>query len=74
MTHPLSPLSHALRLRLLLAALIAVATFSSCIDEAEHPDTRQGNFEALWQILDEHYCFFAEKQALYGLDWQAVYA
>lgn len=25
----------------------------------------QGNFDALWTVLDEHYCFFAEK----GIDW-----
>ena len=27
-----------------------------------------GNFDALWTILDQHYCFFAEK----GVDWDAV--
>lgn len=28
-----------------------------------------GNFEALWTIVDEHYCFFREKD----VDWQEVY-
>lgn len=45
----------------------------SCIDTEERPNTPTGNFEALWQILDEHYCFFDYKQHEYGLDWQAVY-
>ena len=45
----------------------------ACIDEDEYPDTPQGNFEALWQIIDEHYCFLDYKQHEYGLDWQAVY-
>lgn len=46
---------------------------TSCIDEDEYPDTPAGNFEALWQIIDENYCFFDYKQHEYGLDWQAVY-
>ncbi len=29
-----------------------------------------GNFEALWTIVDEHYCFFKEKD----VDWQEVYS
>ena len=50
-----------------------LSLFTSCIDEVEHEDTPQGNFEALWQIIDEHYCFFDYKQHEYGLDWQQVY-
>ncbi|MBQ8486893.1 MAG: S41 family peptidase [Prevotella sp.] len=46
----------------------------SCVDEEEFPDTPQGNFEALWKIIDEHYCFFNYKQHEYGLDWQQVHA
>ncbi len=45
----------------------------SCIDTDERPDTPTGNFEALWQVIDEHYCFFDYKQHEYGLDWQSVY-
>ena len=40
------------------AALLAV--MSSCVKEEQLPDTTQGNFEALWKIMDERYCFFAE--------------
>ena len=47
--------------------------FTSCVDETERPDTPMGNFEALWHIIDEHYCFFDYKQHVYGLDWQEVY-
>ena len=48
---------------------------TSCIDEDEHDDTPQGNFEALWKIIDEHYCFFDYKQHEYGhgLDWNDIY-
>lgn len=47
--------------------------FCSCVNEEERSDTPSGNFEALWQIIDEHYCFFDYKQHEYGLDWQEVY-
>ena len=46
----------------------------SCVDIEERDDTATGNFEALWTILDEHYCFFDFKQKEYGLDWNDVYA
>ena len=45
----------------------------SCVDTEERNDTPTGNFEALWTILDEHYCFFDYKQKEYGLDWNEVY-
>ena len=48
-------------------------TAVSCVDEEQFSDTPEGNFEALWKIIDEHYCFFDYKQHEYGLDWQAVY-
>ena len=50
------------------------ATLSGCIDEEEMADTPKGNFEALWRIIDEHYCFLEEKKAVYGLDWNEVHA
>ena len=28
-----------------------------CIREEEFDNTPQGNFEALWKIIDEQYCF-----------------
>ena len=58
---------------LLLLLLSACVTLNSCVNEEEYADTPQGNFEALWHILDEHYCFFAEKQQQYGVDWDAIY-
>jgi len=56
-----------------LVSLATLTHLSSCVDEAERPDTPSGNFEALWQIIDEHYCFFDYKGHEYGLDWQEVY-
>jgi len=42
---------------------------SSCVDTEERSDTPTGNFEALWEIIDEHYCFFQYK----NIDWNSVY-
>ena len=58
--------------RLVILVFLAPLLFS-CVDEEELPNTPEGNFEALWKILDEHYCFFDYKQQEYGLDWNAVY-
>ena len=52
----------------ILIGLLAIFAVS-CVDVTEHDDSPQGNFEALWQIIDEHYCFFDYKQQAYGLDW-----
>ena len=57
----------------LLYFYIATMLMVACVDEAEYSDTPTGNFEALWKIMDEHYCFFDYKQQEYGLDWQEVY-
>ena len=47
---------------------------SSCIDEEEYADTPKDNFEALWRIIDERYCFLDYKKSTIGLDWNEVYA
>lgn len=56
-------------LPLLLLALL----FAGCIDEEEYSNSPQGNFDALWSIIDEHYCFFSYAEEKFGLDWNAVY-
>ena len=53
--------------------LFTFLLLSSCVDEEQYDDTPMGNFEALWKIMDEHYCFFEYKHEAYGLDWQQVY-
>lgn len=51
-------------------ALLCLA-LPSCLDDdtLEQDDTPLGNFEAAWRALDEHYCFFDEKE----VDWDAVH-
>lgn len=54
---------------LLLLWLPLASLMTGCHDVEQFPDDPQGNFEQLWQTLDEHYCFFREK----GIDWEAVH-
>jgi len=68
---PISPISPISPIGLI--TLISLLFLTSCVTEDEYPDNRTGNFEALWTILDEHYCFFEDKQKEYGLDWNEVY-
>lgn len=42
---------------------------SGCIREEQFDNSPKGNFEALWKIMDEGYCFFEYK----NIDWDAVY-
>ena len=60
---------------LTLVALFTIhcLIFTSCVDEVEYENSPEGNFEALWHIIDEHYCFFSYKQHEYGLDWNDIY-
>ena len=37
-------------------------------------NTPEGNFEALWTIIDEHYCFLDYKKQAIGLDWDEVHS
>ena len=59
--------------RFLLYLLSLLFTLSACVNEPEYENTPRGNFEALWRIIDEHYCFFDYKKQAYGLDWNEVY-
>lgn len=51
----------------IVAVLLSVC-LASCSDEPRAESATQ-NFEALWQIIDEHYCFFAYKD----IDWNEVH-
>lgn len=53
--------------------LLLLALFSSCVGEEEYANDPHGNLEALWHIVDEHYCFFGDKAEAFGLDWNAVH-
>lgn len=57
-------------LRLFLACMFMLTAYS-CITEDTFDNTPQGNFDALWNTINEHYCFFGQKNTQYGLDWDA---
>lgn len=61
------------KLLYVIIPLILGLVQTSCVDEEEYTDNPEGNFEALWKIMDEHYCFFDYKNEAYGLDWNQVY-
>jgi len=48
-----------------LAALLCI----SCHEVEKWDNDAVGNFDALWTIIDRHYCFLEEK----GIDWDSVY-
>lgn len=66
--------STPLRLCSILCLALLLQTTASCIAGDDTQDTRQNNFEALWKLIDEHYCFFDYKQQAIGLDWNAVHS
>lgn len=41
---------------------------TGCIREEEYTNDPQGNFEQLWRIIDEQYCFLDFK----GIDWNVI--
>ncbi len=54
----------------LIAAIMLLVV--SCVPENEFENTPKGNFNALWTIIDERYCFLDYKNEEYGLDWDKV--
>lgn len=63
------------RLHLLIATLCIamVCCFMSCVKEDVYENDPEGNFEALWSIIDQHYCFLDFKSKTIGLDWEHVH-
>jgi hypothetical protein len=57
-------------LKYLLSLLIFSSIFSSCISEpAGIPNTAEGNFEALWKIIDTRYCYLDYKR----INWDSIH-
>ncbi len=54
--------------------IVMQAFFTSCIREEISGNTPESNFESLWKIIDEQYCFLEYKNLEYGLDWDEVHA
>lgn len=54
--------------------VLCALLFVSCTKEEQFENTPRGNFEALWKIIDEHYCFLDYKHEALGLDWDEVHS
>ena len=52
----------------LCATVWICLTLTGCHDEPHYQDTIIGNYDALADIIEKHYCFFADKD----IDWQEV--
>lgn len=57
--------------QLILTILLLCTT--ACVEEDSFDNSYMGNFDALWNIIDQRYCFFAHGEEQYGLDWDEVY-
>lgn len=68
--HPIESKDMTNRIILWLFALLSL---TSCIREDEYSNTPNGNFEALWSIIDQRYCFFAKAESDFGLNWNEVH-
>lgn len=59
-----------MKLKFILVSILLSLLFSSCFSEDDYKNDKKGNFDALWKIMDERYCFFEAKD----VDWDEVYA
>lgn len=53
----------------ILLSFFIIVFCTSCFHEDDYNDTKKGNFEMLWKILDEKYCFFSYKD----IDWNEIH-
>ncbi len=56
-------------IRHILLAFCALPLLAGCIGEEKYTDDPYGNFEQLWRIIDEQYCYLDYKQ----VDWDAIH-
>lgn len=55
----------------MIAMLLGITT--ACVRGEDYSDTPEDNFQSLWRMIDEHYCFLNYKKEAIGLDWNEVY-
>jgi hypothetical protein len=53
----------------ILTIVVLIPLLGSCIREEEFNNSPQGNFEALWKIIDERYCFLDYKK----INWDSIH-
>lgn len=56
--------------KLILILLLSVTLLPSCMEEPElQPNTYEGNFDALWGIIDTKYCYLDYK----NINWDSIH-
>lgn len=54
----------------LIVFAVPIVAMTACIKDPDiHPNTSQGNFDALWEIIDTRYCYLDYKD----IDWDGIY-
>jgi len=56
-------------LKTLTGVILTATVLQSCHSMEEWDNTAMGNFDALWTVVDQHYCYFEQK----GIDWDSIY-
>ena len=56
-----------------LTYLLPALLLTGCVEEDQFSNSPMGNYDALWSIIDERYCFFEQARQQHGLDWDDVY-
>lgn len=61
--------------RLLSIIAVLLALLTSCQkSDFEYDETPQGNLDALWELIDQRYCFLTYKEKEMGISWQEMHA
>jgi hypothetical protein len=61
--------------RLLSIIAVLLALLTSCQkSDFEYDATPQGNLDALWQLIDQRYCFLSYKEEQLGFKWSELHA
>lgn len=60
---------HTIRHSVIALCATLLLSLSACHSIDENDNTMLGNFDALWDIVDRHYCFFEQKD----IDWDEIY-
>ena len=59
----------AYSIKYIIAFFTACLVFASCVETESFENSPKGNFDALWKIMDQRYCFFEYKD----VNWDEVY-
>lgn len=70
MKYIVSQIWHVWQWLLLAPCLLSL---TACITADDVDESHEGVLRALWQVIDERYCFLEEKRDSLGLNWQEVY-